>query len=80
MLLNELFSYFNKDNLEDTDFLNYDHKLDQSNLKPTHTRMIRLCLGDICRARKAADFHDAEKLEELDTIRNMYKAPDAASI
>jgi len=78
MFLREFF-YFD-DNLENVEDPSYDNSYDQSVVDPSDTRVTRLCLKDINRARLASDFHNSEKQEELSRIRYMYKVPEQAYI
>lgn len=72
MLLREFF-YFN-DKLEDTDDVSYDMDDDLSTVKADDTRVTRLRLKDINKIRKASDFHNQQKKQDLTKIRTQYKA------
>lgn len=73
MLLREFF-YFD-DTLDDSEDLSYDPAYDESVIDSTDTRVTRLRLKDICRARKASDYHNAMAEEERTRIRDMYATP-----
>jgi len=71
MILRELY-YFDKETLEPTEDKSYDPAADQSSVEYDDTRKTRLTLSQINKIRKAGDFHNEEKLKELDFIRQMY--------
>lgn len=73
MLLREFF-YFDE-TMEDKEDVSYDINDDASTVKADDTRVTRLTLGDINKIRKASEFHDSEKQEELKKIQAQYKAP-----
>lgn len=71
MILRELF-YYDKETLEPTENDQYEPQYDQSIVDSSDTRKTRLTLRQINRARKAAEIHTKEQVNELDFIRQMY--------
>ena len=71
MIIRELY-YFDKETLEPSDELHLDLENDESQLEKEDTRKTRLSLRQINKMRKASDYHNDEKVKELDFIRQMY--------
>lgn len=71
MILRELF-YFDKDNLEPIEDLTYSPSDDTSVLKIDDSRKTRLSLKDINKARKAAESHQKDTVQELEKVKQMY--------
>ena len=71
MILRELF-YYDKETLLPQEDDRYDPNYDDSVVNLSDTRTTRLTLGQINRARKAAELHNREKAEEIEFIRQMY--------
>jgi|TARA_B100000035_G_scaffold296656_1_gene288772 predicted RNA-binding protein with RPS1 domain len=71
MILRELF-YFDKDNLEPIEDLTYSPSDDTSVLKIDDSRKTRLSLRDINKARKAAESHQKDTVQELEKVKQMY--------
>ena len=71
MILRELY-YFDKDTLETNDKKHLDLAADESQLEKDDTRKTRLTLRQINKMRKASEYHNDEKVKELDFIRQMY--------
>jgi hypothetical protein len=71
MILRELY-YFDKNTFEKTEDDSYSSDYDQSTVKFSDTRKTRLTLGQINRIRKANDFHNKEKENEIEFIKQMY--------
>ena len=63
MILRELF-YFDKDNLEPIEDLTYSPSDDTSVLKIDDSRKTRLSLRDINKARKAAESHQKDTVQD----------------
>jgi hypothetical protein len=71
MLLREFF-YYDKETLLASEDDRYDPAYDDSIVDLNDTRKTRLTLKQINRARKAAETHTREKVEELNFVRQMY--------
>ena len=71
MILRELY-YFDKDTLETNDEKHLDLAADESQLEKDDTRKTRLTLRQINKMRKASEYHNDEKVKELDFSRQMY--------
>lgn len=71
MLLNEFF-YFNEKNNDFAKDRRYDSSKDQSIVKRSDTRKIRLTLRQINQLRLQAEAHQLEKDSELGFIQQMY--------
>tara|TARA_R100000081_G_scaffold22958_1_gene10037 strand:+ start:597 stop:842 length:246 start_codon:yes stop_codon:yes gene_type:complete len=71
MILRELF-YFDKENLEPIEDLTYSPSDDTSVLKIDDSRKTRLSLRDINKARKAAESHQKDTVQELEKVKQMY--------
>ena len=71
MLLNEFF-YFNEKNNDFAQDRRYDSSKDQSIVKQSDTRKIRLTLRQINQLRLQAEAHQLEKDSELGFIQQMY--------
>ena len=71
MLLNEFF-YFNEKNNDFAQDRRYDSSKDQSIVKSSDTRKIRLTLRQINQLRLQAEAHQLEKDSELGFIQQMY--------
>jgi hypothetical protein len=82
MLLNEFF-YFNEKNNDFAQDRRYDSSKDQSIVKSSDTRKIRLTLRQINQLRLQAEAHQLEKDSELGFIQQMYgtqpETPEAAA-
>lgn len=74
MLLNEFF-YFNEKNNDFAQDRRYDSGKDQSIVKQSDTRKIRLTLRQINQLRLQAEAHQLEKDSELGFIQQMYGTP-----
>jgi len=78
MLLKEFFYFSDRTN----DFVKdrrYDAGRDQSVVKQSDTRKIRLTLRQINQLRLAAEAHEVERQSELGFIRQMYGTPVEAA-
>lgn len=71
MILRELY-YFDKETLEPTENKGLDLQDDETSVDYTDTRKTRLTFAQINKMRKASEYHNDEKLKELDFIRQMY--------
>jgi len=71
MILREIF-YIDKETLETVDDDRYEPDYDQSIVEPSDTRVTRLTLAQINRARKSAELHKEEQANELEFVRQMY--------
>lgn len=71
MLLNEFF-YFSEKNNDFAKDRRYDSSKDQSIVKKSDTRKIRLTLRQINQLRLQAEAHQLEKDSELGFIQQMY--------
>jgi hypothetical protein len=71
MIIRELY-YFDKETLEPSDEPHLDLENDESQLEKEDTRKTRLSLRQINKMRKASDYHNDEKVKELDFVRQMY--------
>ena len=78
MLLNEFF-YFNEKNNDFAQDRRYDSSKDQSIVKRSDTRKIRLTLRQINQLRLQAEAHQLESESELEFIRQMYGTPVEAA-
>ncbi len=74
MLLLEFF-YFKEQNNDFAVDRRYDNSRDNSVLKKSDTRKLRLTLRDINRLRLQAEAHEVEEQSELGFIRQMYGTP-----
>jgi hypothetical protein len=74
MLLNEFF-YFNEKNNDFAKDRRYDSSKDQSIVKKSDTRKVRLTLRQINQLRLQAEAHQIETESELGFIRQMYGTP-----
>ena len=74
MLLNEFF-YFNEKNNDFAQDRRYDSSRDQSIVKRSDTRKVRLTLRQINQLRLQAEAHQVESESELGFIRQMYGIP-----
>lgn len=73
MFLREFF-YFNNENNVESDS-RYDASRDDSVIKTTDTRKVKLTLKQINMLRKQSESHEFEKQEELGFISQMYGNP-----
>ena len=73
MFLREFF-YFNEKNNVESDF-RYDASRDDSVIKPSDTRKVKLTLKQINMLRKQSEAHEFEKESELGFISQMYGTP-----
>jgi hypothetical protein len=78
MILRELF-YFDRETVEPVENDSYEPEYDDSPVDFDDTRKTRLTLAQINRIRKASDFHNKEKRNELEFVRQMYGASAQAA-
>ena len=71
MILREIF-YFDKETVEPTTDYSYLPSDDKSVVDFNDTRVTRLTLAQINKARKASELHQQEKEKELEFIQQMY--------
>lgn len=76
MLLNEFF-YFNEKNNDFAKDRRYDAQRDDSVVKKSDTRKVRLTLRQINQLRMQSEAHEAERDSELSFVRQMYGQPPA---
>jgi hypothetical protein len=74
MLLNEFF-YFNEKNNDFANDRRYDSSRDNSIVKKSDTRKIRLTLKQINQLRLQSEAHQVEQESELGFIKQMYGTP-----
>jgi hypothetical protein len=77
MILRELFYPTQENPEEPVEDFSYNPDFDSSPVKPTDTRKTRLTLQQINRIRKASEFRNKTKAEELVSVRQMYSKPTA---
>lgn len=78
MILRELF-YFDRETVEPVENDSYEPEYDDSPVDFDDTRKTKLTLAQINRIRKASDFHNKEKRNELEFVRQMYGASAQAA-
>lgn len=71
MILRELY-YFDKTTFEKSEDDSYSSDFDQTPMKYSDTRKTKLTLSQINRIRKASDYHNKEKEQEIEFIKQMY--------
>lgn len=71
MILRELY-YFDKTTFEKSEDDSYSSDFDQTPMKYSDTRKTKLTLSQINRIRKASDYHNREKEQEIEFIKQMY--------
>lgn len=76
MLLNEFF-YFNEKNNDFANDRRYDAQRDDSVIKKSDTRKVRLTLRQINQLRMQSEAHEMERDSELGFVRQMYGQPPA---
>jgi hypothetical protein len=76
MLLNEFF-YFNEKNNDFANDRRYDAQRDDSVIRKSDTRKVRLTLRQLNQLRMQSEAHEMERDSELSFVRQMYGQPPA---